>query len=239
MFPSLLLLPLAAVLQQSVGQYAGIATDLPEKIQEEILDKFNAIRRGVQPTASNMMKMKWSHKLANNAKEWAQQCIAKAPPKADRTIDGVLCGDNRVRATYSSSWSEVIDLWNRKSSNFKYGTGAVDPTKDVYGYTQMIWHNSYLIGCTLAYCPAEEYKFLYVCRFCPAGNRVDQIATPYKEGPPCGDCPNDCEDKLCIRACEYADMREDCTAIVTYFTCQRKEIQDLCPGTCKCPQGAV
>ncbi|KAH0621815.1 hypothetical protein JD844_023453 [Phrynosoma platyrhinos] len=179
-------------------RYPGIATDLPEKIQQEILEKFNAIRRGVQPTASNMVKMKWSHKAANNAKEWARKCIAKAPPQKERTIDGVLCGDSRVRATYSTSWSDVIDLWNRKSSNFKYGTGAIDPKKDVYGYTQMIWYNSYRVGCTVAYCDSEEeYKFFYICRFCPAGNIVEYIATPYKEGPPCGDCPNDCEDKLC------------------------------------------
>uniref|UniRef100_A0A803STX7 SCP domain-containing protein n=1 Tax=Anolis carolinensis TaxID=28377 RepID=A0A803STX7_ANOCA len=199
MFLLLLLLPLSAILQQSLGEYPGIATDLPEKIQKEIVDKFNAIRRGVQPSASNMVKMKWSDKAADNAKIWARKCIARAAPQEERFVDGVLCGDNRVRSTYSTSWLEVIDLWNQKSSNFKYGVGAIDPRRDIYGYTQMIWHNSYLIGCTVAFCPAEEYKFLYVCRFCPAGNSIEEIATPYKEGPPCGDCLDNCEDGLCSK----------------------------------------
>ncbi|XP_003215375.2 cysteine-rich venom protein piscivorin isoform X1 [Anolis carolinensis] len=239
MFLLLLLLPLSAILQQSLGEYPGIATDLPEKIQKEIVDKFNAIRRGVQPSASNMVKMKWSDKAADNAKIWARKCIARAAPQEERFVDGVLCGDNRVRSTYSTSWLEVIDLWNQKSSNFKYGVGAIDPRRDIYGYTQMIWHNSYLIGCTVAFCPAEEYKFLYVCRFCPAGNSIEEIATPYKEGPPCGDCLDNCEDGLCTQTCEYMDAREDCKTMVLMFPCENVYIQQVCAGTCKCPPGLV
>lgn len=31
------------------------------------------------------------------------------------------------------------------------------------------------------------------------GNDPDKKNVPYNEGTPCGDCPNNCEDKLCSK----------------------------------------
>ncbi|CAM4529957.1 unnamed protein product [Lepidochelys olivacea] len=53
------LLGLAAVLQPSSGQtpdLASLSTDNASQ-QKEIADKHNALRRGVMPTASNMLRM--------------------------------------------------------------------------------------------------------------------------------------------------------------------------------------
>ncbi|KAJ6659615.1 hypothetical protein lerEdw1_018584, partial [Lerista edwardsae] len=81
----------------------------------------------------------------------------------------VLCGEARVQSSHGVRWSEIIDLWLAKKSNFQYGVGAIDPTKDIFGYTQLIWYNTHQIGCAVAYCAEkeEDYPFFYVCRTCP------------------------------------------------------------------------
>lgn len=53
-------------------------------------------------------------------------------------VTGVLCGESRVQSTHAITWSEIIDMWFAKKSNFQYGVGAIDSEKDVLGYTQ-VW----------------------------------------------------------------------------------------------------
>ncbi|XP_048339033.1 cysteine-rich venom protein-like [Sphaerodactylus townsendi] len=62
----------------------------------------------------------------------------------------------------------------------------------------MVWYRSTRVGCAVAYCPQGEYTYYYVCHYCPAGNVQGKIPTPYKLGSPCADCPNACENNLCI-----------------------------------------
>ncbi|KAJ7345721.1 hypothetical protein JRQ81_001671 [Phrynocephalus forsythii] len=232
----MVILSLAALVKPSLGEeYPGKVANFPEAIKEEIINKLNAVRGGVKPTATNMMKMVWNENAAENAGKWARKCRTTASPKEERTVDGVLCGDTRLQTTYPTSWSDIIDLWNRKASNFKYGSGAIDPRKDIYTYTQIIWHNSNQVGCTMAFCPENEYNFLYICRYCPAGNYVDEISTPYKEGLPCADCPKHCENNLCTRTCGFIDSSAACKSILTMYTCESEYIQQICAATCKCP----
>ncbi|XP_066478411.1 serotriflin-like [Tiliqua scincoides] len=230
----LLLLSFGTLLHQSLGQTYTTVTHVPKKYQKEIIDKINAIRRNVQPTATNMLKMKWSDRAAESARKWAKQC--KQVPSSDemRTVDGTFCGEARLHSTYDISWSEIIDMWHADKSNFKYGVGAIDSTKDVYSYTQLIWYKTHEIGCAAAYCKNEDYKFFYVCRTCPAGNIKEQIATPYKKGPSCDDCPGHCEDKLCINPCNYKDKRKDCTDLLQLFNCVLSRMKKECKATCEC-----
>ncbi|XP_072841770.2 cysteine-rich venom protein DIS2 [Pogona vitticeps] len=234
------ILSLAALVKPSLGEeYPGRLANIPDTMKEEILNKLNAIRRGVQPPASNMLKLVWSENAAANARNWARKCRGTASPKAERIVDGALCGDSRLQTTFPMSWSDIVDVWNRKASNFKYGIGAIDRRKDIYTYTQMIWHNSFKVGCTMSFCRENEYNFLYVCRFCPAGNYEDEIPTPYKEGPPCGDCPNSCENNLCVHTCDYVDSSAYCETMLTMYTCESQFLQEMCAATCKCPRGST
>ncbi|XP_066478425.1 cysteine-rich venom protein 2-like [Tiliqua scincoides] len=196
----IILLPLASVLQQSLGTDNNPPVGkITEKQKKEILDKHNAIRRGVKPTASNMLKMEWSEKASESARKWAVKCIASSSPREERIVDGVACGESTLKSTYPLSWIEVITKWFSKASNFRYGYGAVNPRKDFYSYTQLIWYNTHEVGCGLAYCPQNEYTYFYICRYCPAGNVRGEELTPYRKGPPCGDCPSNCEDRLCSK----------------------------------------
>ncbi|XP_042293252.1 cysteine-rich venom protein-like [Sceloporus undulatus] len=234
----IMFLLLAVVLQQSPGKADVLLSEISEMLKEEIVNKHNSIRRQVQPTASNMMKMMWNEKAAMSAGRWASKCQAISSPKEERMVDDVLCGELILETNYGTLWSDAIESLSRGKNYFQYRTGATDPTKNIHGYTQIVWHNSDQVGCALAFCP-EGTKFIYVCRYCPAGNIKGQLNTPYKAGPPCGDCLGSCEDNLCLlsdSSCPYRDAYDDCDDLVESFTCGQKFVEEQCLASCKCPR---
>ncbi|XP_066478481.1 cysteine-rich venom protein-like [Tiliqua scincoides] len=195
-----LLLSLAVLLQLSAGELQGVkfaakAATSADQINI-ILDKHNQIRREVQPTAKNMQKLAWNGKAAKNAQSWAEKCVFKHSPPAARTVDGIGCGENIFMSTAFTSWPNVIQSWADEKKNFKYGTGPKFPGAVIGHYTQLIWAKTVQLGCGSAKCSGF---YLNVCQYCPAGNILGQMATPYAAGSSCGDCPRACSDKLCIK----------------------------------------
>ncbi|KFO84019.1 Cysteine-rich venom protein piscivorin, partial [Buceros rhinoceros silvestris] len=173
----------------------ALSTSKPDQ-QKLVVDKHNALRRAVKPTASNMLKMKWSPAAAMNAQKWANRCTLRHSPSNMRKTN-VQCGENLFMSTAPFSWPVVVQAWYNEEKDFKYGIGAITPGAVTGHYTQVVWSNSDEVGCAVAYCPNVTYKYFYVCQYCPAGNILNSIKTPYKAGKPCGDCPNACEDGLC------------------------------------------
>ncbi|NWI95390.1 CRVP protein, partial [Pitta sordida] len=201
--------------------------------QKLIVDRHNALRRGVKPTASNMMKMKWYPLAAKNAQKWANQCTLNHSPPNSRRTD-VLCGENLFMSSRPFSWSDVLQSWYSEVKNFKYGTGANPAGAMIGHYTQLIWYNSYQVGCAVSYCPTSSYKYFYVCQYCPAGNNAMQIATPYRSGPKCADCPGHCDKGLCTNPCKYHDSFANCKNLEKLFGCHHSMVKKNCLATCKC-----
>ncbi|XP_042635030.1 cysteine-rich venom protein-like [Catharus ustulatus] len=199
-----------------------------------ILELHNQIRRAVIPTASNMLKMEWSEKAAKSAKKWASQCGMRISPKDKRVINGVTCGENVLLSSYPRTWADTIKVWYSQSSNFKYGYGPISKNINVQSYTQLIWYNSYKVGCAVSYCPTGSYNYFYVCQYCPAGNNPMQIAMPYRSGPKCADCPGHCDKGLCTNPCKYQDLLENCKNLKTLFGCSHSLVKKQCPASCKC-----
>ncbi|KFP73116.1 Cysteine-rich secretory protein 3, partial [Apaloderma vittatum] len=199
-----------------------------------ILEKSNEIRRSVVPTASNMLKMVWSEKAARNAQIWANKCEMRVSPGDERVLDGVICGENILLSSNPKTWDEAIEDWYIQSSNFKYGYGATVKNANIESYTQLIWYNSYKIGCAVAYCPLNAFKYFYVCQYCPAGNNVMQIATPYKSGPKCADCPGHCDKGLCTNACKYQNHLGNCETLKSLLGCHHEAVRKNCAATCNC-----
>ncbi|XP_068867893.1 cysteine-rich venom protein kaouthin-2-like isoform X3 [Aphelocoma coerulescens] len=170
MILTVVVLCVTAVLPPSTGQEPealGALSSSRAEQQKLIVDRHNALRRGVKPTASNMMKMEWCPAAAENAQNWANQCTLRhSPPNLRRT--NVLCGENLFMSSAPLSWSYVLQSWYNEEKNFKYGTGAKTKGAVVGHYTQMVWHNSYKIGCGLAFCSNTTYSYFYVCQYCPA-----------------------------------------------------------------------
>ncbi|NWS71203.1 CRIS2 protein, partial [Crotophaga sulcirostris] len=201
--------------------------------QKLIVDKHNALRRRVKPTASNMMKMEWSPAAAKNAQRWADKCtLSHSPANMRKTT--VQCGENLFMASAVFSWSDAIQAWFNEDKDFTYGIGAKTPGAVIGHYTQLIWYNSYEVGCAVAYCPKNQFNYFYVCQYCPAGNNAMQIATPYKSGPKCADCPNHCNKGLCTNPCRFQNAYANCNNLKTLFGCNHPLVKEKCPATCRC-----
>ncbi|XP_074845112.1 cysteine-rich venom protein-like [Carettochelys insculpta] len=227
-----------AALHQAVGQrpalsYASLSHTIVDN-QKVIVNKHNDLRRGVNPTARNMLKMRWNPEAASNAQRWADQCKMSISPRNDRVINGILCGENVLQTTSPISWSDAIQTWYNQVANFKYGTGAIRDNAPIGSYTQVVWYSSYQVGCAVAYCPQNRYQYFYVCQYCPAGNSATDLAKPYKQGPTCGDCLNACERGLCTNPCRYMNKYTNCDTLKGLFGCNHPMVRANCPASCKC-----
>uniref|UniRef100_UPI0037E75A9A cysteine-rich venom protein-like n=1 Tax=Semicossyphus pulcher TaxID=241346 RepID=UPI0037E75A9A len=197
----------------------------------EIVEKHNSLRRDVQPTASNMLKMSWNSEAAANAQKWADTCSLHHSVSSSRKTSSSGCGENLYMSSNKDSWSSAIQAWYNEVTDFRYGTGSING--GVVGhFTEVVWYRSNQVGCGMAYCPDAEYEYFYVCHYCPAGN--SQFALPYKKGPSCGDCPNACDNKLCTNPCPYANKYSNCPSLKEQYGCSNRDVASWCPASCKC-----
>ncbi|XP_070588618.1 cysteine-rich venom protein kaouthin-2-like [Erythrolamprus reginae] len=235
MIAFIVLLSLAAVLQQSSGNvdFASESGNKREH-QKEIVDKHNALRRSVRPTARNMLQMEWNANAAQNAKRWADRCSFSHSPPNLRTVGNVACGENLFMSSHPFTWTRVIQSWYDEYKNFRFGVGASPPGSVIGHYTQIVWYKSYLIGCAVARCSSSSFKYYHVCHYCPAGNIRGSIPTPYKPGPPCGDCPSACVNGLCTNPCKHNDVFTNCNSLAKQSRCQSDRIRSICPASCFC-----
>ncbi|XP_055986611.1 cysteine-rich secretory protein 2-like [Sorex fumeus] len=213
--------------------FDSLSTCLPN-IQNEIIDKHNALRRSVSPTASNMLKMKWSEEAATNAQIWADKCTLSHSTSEYRKLNTSTCGENLFMSSHAATWSSGIQAWFNESSNFIYGVGAKTKGAIIEHYTQVVWFSSSLVGCAVSYCPDAYQKYYYVCQYCPGGNIKDKINVPYLRGPRCAACPNDCDNGLCTNSCMYQDIYSHCKSLVASVGCKPDITKDNCKAPCKC-----
>uniref|UniRef100_F7BG16 ShKT domain-containing protein n=1 Tax=Ornithorhynchus anatinus TaxID=9258 RepID=F7BG16_ORNAN len=214
--------------------YEAIST-VATRVQQEIVNKHNTLRRLVEPPAKNMLKMEWNEEAAQNARYWAEKCEVQHSPQPGRQIKDHSCGENLLFATYSLSWSDAIQIWYNESKNFQYGTGATKRGAMVSHYTQLVWSTSYQIGCGAANCPKEKsFQVLFICQYCHAGNDPETMNTPYKVGPPCGDCPKNCNNRLCTNPCPFADNASNCLEAIKALGCKHELTEAYCKASCKC-----
>nr|XP_033794344.1 cysteine-rich venom protein ablomin-like [Geotrypetes seraphini] len=191
----------AAIVYQTTGQnsvtYNSVLTNSTDN-QNDIVNEHNSIRRQVNPTASNMQKMRWNSTIADNAQRWAEACTGDHSQPSDRLINGYPCGENLYASTICTSWKTAIGFWENEHNNFEYGKGP-EPSNAIVGhYTQITWDQSRDVGCGVAYCPNATYKCQYVCQYFEHGNEINRLYTPYKNGTQCADCPNACDSGLCL-----------------------------------------
>ncbi|XP_061478281.1 cysteine-rich venom protein helothermine-like [Rhineura floridana] len=228
---------LAAVLYQPTVQASDSSASLMTtnvNQQNEIVNKHNDLRRRVQPSAKNMLKMNWNNVIAQNAQRWANQCNLKHSSQQSRLIDGTGCGENLYMSSAPNSWSDAIQAWYNEVKDFAYGSGAKTRGAVIGHYTQVVWYKSNEVGCALAYCSAQPiFKYFYVCQYCPAGNYADKMATPYSTGQPCGDCPNNCNNGLCTNPCKENDKYTNCADLKNQWGCGKPIMQD-CKASCTC-----
>ncbi|XP_020824535.1 glioma pathogenesis-related protein 1 [Phascolarctos cinereus] len=184
-----------------------------EAFIKECLDIHNKFRSQVNPKASNMLRMSWDTELAKTAKAWAKKCQfahnvdLTNPKKLHPTFSSV--GENIwVGSIGAFSEESAIKMWNDEVKNYNFQTQKC--THVCGHYTQVVWANSYKVGCAVQFCPKLtgtpiSNGALFVCNYGPAGNYV--YMRPYEEGKPCSACKEDtCINQLCANPNRDGDI---------------------------------
>nr|KAF6461666.1 cysteine rich secretory protein 1 [Molossus molossus] len=215
--------------------YESVRTD-HLTVQSEIVNLHNALRRKVQPTAGNMLKMSWEEDAAANARELSKFCEEGESNAFQRRIKNTFCGENTYLTPYPISWSQVIGSWYNESKHFKYGKWApAHQERRVRNYTQVVWATSYLIGCGASPCCKRKLpQYFYVCHYCHEGNDPELRNKPYRLGNPCKECPQNCDNKLCTNPCLFYDEYTDCKIQTKVPGCSQLSVQLQCKASCFC-----
>ncbi|XP_078502865.1 cysteine-rich venom protein pseudechetoxin-like [Lissotriton helveticus] len=204
---------------------------MDQRVQKEIVDLINNLRRNVKPKPANMLKLTWNEDAAGISEFWIRKCNFNHSPASQRTINETQCGALMYRANYAASWEHVIKAWYSQEENFSYGIGLRLPYGWIAHFTQLVWAKSHEIGCQVVLCNKD---FIYSCNFCPGGNDYTMIGLPYESGKPCGRCPGHCDAGLCTNPCLYNDKYINCESLKQ--DCESDYLVKIgCQATCKCP----
>ncbi|XP_005006578.2 GLIPR1-like protein 1 [Cavia porcellus] len=164
----------------------------------------NEFRGKVIPSAADMKYLSWDHGLAKVAEAWAKQCrfehnkCLKIPYQCYR--DFAHIGENLWLgglALFTPKYA--ITKWYNESQHFDFNNLSCS---NICGhYTQVVWANSYKVGCAAASCAnfGGATFAMFVCNYGPGGNFKNDL--PYTQGPPCTMCSTEerCVNKLCQR----------------------------------------
>ncbi|XP_031205526.1 glioma pathogenesis-related protein 1 [Mastomys coucha] len=166
-----------------------------EDFIKECVQVHNQLRSKVNPRARNMLYMSWDPKLAQIAKAWAKSCEFKHNPQLHLRIhpNFTALGENIWLGSLSIfSVSSAISAWYNEIENYDFSTWEC--TGICGHYTQVVWADSYKLGCAVQFCSRRAN---FICNYGPAGNYETR---PYKQGATCSDCPKDnkCLNRLCI-----------------------------------------
>ncbi|XP_002711390.1 glioma pathogenesis-related protein 1 [Oryctolagus cuniculus] len=203
-------LTIAACMVSFVSSYSYTASTLPDIANEEFIKDcvhiHNKLRSEVNPTAGDMLYMTWDPALARIAKAWAKNCQfehnfqLKPPHKLHPNFTSL--GENIWTGSLSLfSVSSAVTNWYDEVQYYDFSTRKC--TKVCGHYTQVVWADSYKVGCAVQFCsqvsglPSFSNVAHFICNYGPPGNYP---TWPYKKGATCSACPqNDkCLDNLCV-----------------------------------------
>ncbi|KAM9327573.1 GLIPR1-like protein 1 [Pholidichthys leucotaenia] len=181
---------------------------LPEITNQRFIDEcvkeHNRARSNVNPPASNMLYMTWDEALAVTARAWARFCVFEhnSHLKDARSMHPTFTsvGENIWTAYPPSAFDTAVAIrsWVNETNVYNYSQNIC--TGICGHYTQVVWADSYKVGCAVQLCPNGVHLFtqkegvVFVCNYAPAGNRGMR---PYMSGAACSGCKGSCVEKLC------------------------------------------
>lgn len=147
--------------------------------------------------STNMVVLTWDDEIAAIAQKWAEHCVWSHDDNYNRHNFRVSSvGQNIYYSSSNNNWTHAIDKWGDEVNDFVYGGSEADQGGAVGHYTQIMWAETYKVGCGYAHCSSKPNHF-FVCNYAPAGNNHNTKFTPYKKGTPCADCTHHCNNGLC------------------------------------------
>ncbi|RXN38698.1 GLIPR1 1 [Labeo rohita] len=149
---------------------------------EGCVREHNRHRTSVSPSAANMRYMTRDEGLAVTAQAWARFCVFKhnihlREVKRMHPIFTSVGENIWAGAPYSSFKPEsAVKSWADEVRDYHYDTNQC--TKVCGHYTQVVWADSYKVGCAAQACPngVAETHFstqpgvIFVCNYATAGN---------------------------------------------------------------------
>ncbi|KAL1775232.1 hypothetical protein HispidOSU_018981 [Sigmodon hispidus] len=201
------ILALTVWMASSVSSSSYTASTLPDIANEDFIQEcvqiHNQLRSKVNPTARNMLYMSWDPELAQIAKAWAKSCRFAHNPQLKSRLHSnfTVVGENIwTGSLFLFSASSAILNWYNETKYYDFSTRRC--TNVCGHYTQVVWADSYKVGCAVQFCPrVSNFESLssgahFICNYGPGGNYP---TWPYKQGSTCSDCPkNDkCLNNLC------------------------------------------
>ncbi|XP_020369227.1 GLIPR1-like protein 1 [Rhincodon typus] len=171
------------------------------------VDEHNRYRSGVTPGAGNMYFMSWDAGLAKTASAWSKTCSSKHNPHLKRKGEAhpifETVGENIYVVSGRFTIENAIKEWYDEEKYYDFDNNKCNKKNMCERYTQLVWGESYKLGCAANYCPKgikdskiEKDGSVFVCNYSPSGNREGQ--SPYSKGAPCTACGSDfCRSNLC------------------------------------------
>ena len=184
-----------------------------------LLDEHNKYRRMVQPTATNMLEMIWDPELAQFAEEYSRNCDFLHSSGGSTSKFSSL-GENIYLTSQVGISNENVIVsgvkgWYDEYVDYDYNLNSCNQGKVCGHYTQVVWANSYAVGCGITSCN-NIYTYpqgsLLICNYGPPGNYIGQ--KPYKAGATCFECKEGttCVNKLCQNGTRESDLSATSTA---------------------------
>jgi hypothetical protein len=165
---------------------------LTDEEKQKIIDIHNTYRNQIatqtntvgdkQPFAKNMIQMYWNDNIAYKAQEHANNCKFKHSTSQFRSQPTYKTGENiyifgsSKKEGNKIDWQKCVDAWFNEIKDFKWPKSvdkfdSVPSQKPTGHFTQVIWANSYEVGCGIAQFEEKGmYKTLHVCQYGPVGN---------------------------------------------------------------------
>ena len=160
------------------------AAQLTQAEKDQIVDAHNYYRRSVQPGAADMKLMEWSDCLEQVAEDYLSDCPGfKHNYKRTSNAKDLACqpsgyvGENLFWTSASiTNVSLPIENWNNEHKY--YDINSKSCAKVCGHYTQVVWANTYKVGCAKVFCSSGLRGTYFLCNYSPSGNYRGQA--PYK-----------------------------------------------------------
>lgn len=140
---------------------------VPNRFAAELLDSHNRQRSdaGAQP-------LTWSHKLAAEARQWAEVLAREGRMRHASQAERGGAGENLWTGSAGQySARTMVESFIAERRDFKAGTfprvSLTGNWRDVGHYTQVVWKETREVGCAVVRNQRDDFL---VCRYWPAGN---------------------------------------------------------------------
>ncbi|XP_035675323.1 glioma pathogenesis-related protein 1-like [Branchiostoma floridae] len=184
-------LVVSSALGQGRSRSSRSKRDVDDIDVHEIVHLHNQVRAGVSPSASNMKYMSWNAGLAEKAQEYAEQCKGGHNPDLSFIGPGyTTVGENIYITTADQlNWFDAIGNWADEVGDYDIYNDTCKEQKVCGHYTQVVWADSYQLGCGVTKCASVagmNDAILVICNYGPRGNFIGR--RPYVLGERCSEC---------------------------------------------------